>query len=77
MLTVLIRYKKSRTETLQEVAGVEYFPPDGDDVVAPGLLLRFENGQDVQLAMSEKDDENWRDVFVMNSQGQTVARYTL
>ena len=78
MLTVLTRYKVSRREVLFPVRSVEYAPVGGTD--EPGLLLLMEdaNGEGTQhLGMTDASDPNWRDVFVMNAAGQTVARYIL
>ena len=77
MLTVLIRYKKSRREVLTPARSVE-FQPRGDSA-EPGLLINHgvEAEGGFHLAMTDEGDDDWRDVFVMNAQGQTVARYTL
>lgn len=75
MLTVLIRYVKTRREVLTPATSVEYQPTE-IDAVEPGLLiLNGDKGQ--HLVPTEKGDENWRYVFVMNENGSTVARYTL
>lgn len=75
MFSVLIRYKKSRREVIIPARSVEYVP-DGKDA---GLLINHaveaEGGR--HLGRTSQGDEDWRDVFVMNAQGQTVARYTL
>lgn len=84
MLTVLFRYQRSRVEVLKMADSVEYTPPHGksDDPanppknVEPGLLLTLgEKGEHVEL--TGVDDPDYRDVFVMNDNGATVARYTL
>ena len=83
MLTVLIRYRETRIETLQQVKGLEFYPkPDnesGDDGERPlpGMLLVYDDDTSNHLSPTPEGDEDWRDVFVMNAQGQTVARYTL
>lgn len=75
MLTVLIRYRKSGREVLIPAKSVEYVP-NGDE---QGLLINHgcEAEGGCQLGPTAKDDENWRDVFVMNDHGSTVARYSL
>lgn len=83
MFSVLIRYQVSRREVLISAKTVEFIRPPvkGDPVPTdmPGLLINHgvegENG--CHLAMTESDDPDWRDVFIMNDQGQTVARYIL
>ncbi len=78
MLTVLIRYKKTRREVVVPARSVEFTPMSfgGDE---PGLLINHgvEAEGGFHLPLTEGGDEDWRDVFVMNAQGQTVARYTL
>jgi hypothetical protein len=77
MFSVLIRYKKTRREVLIPARSVEFVPKGSDD--EPGLLINHavvaEGG--CHLGMTAEGDENYRDVFVMNPQGQTVARYSL
>lgn len=79
MFSVLIRYQKTRREVLIPARNVEFYPKDSDTSVAPGLLINHavEAEGGCHLAMSPDGDEDWRDVFVMNESGQTVARYTL
>jgi hypothetical protein len=85
MLTVLIRYKngdRSGREVIIPAKSVEFIPAGSPSVNAgidqPGLLVN--HGVDAEggfhLSLSD-NEEDWRDVFVMNAQGQTVARYTL
>ncbi len=92
MFTILIRYNMSKREVLISAKTVEFIRPTighagilnaKDDapcpVDMPGLLVNHgvegENG--FHLSMTEVDDPDWRDVFVMNAQGATVARYIL
>lgn len=77
MLTVLIRYKKSRRECLTPAKSVEFIPRGGED--EPGLLINHavEAEGGYHLGMTPEGDDDVRDVFVMNAQGATVARYTL
>jgi hypothetical protein len=78
MLTVLIRYKETRREVLMPAKRVE-FVPESSKEESPGLLIN--HGDEAEsgcfLAMTSEGDSDWRDVFVMNAQGQTVARYIL
>ena len=76
MLTVLIRYKESRREILIPAKSVEFIPSGTEDA---GLLINHgvEADGGIHLGLTASDDNNWRDVFVMNANGQTVARYTL
>ena len=83
MFSVLIRYKETRREVLIPARSVEFIP-SGTPVVnkgidQPGLLINHgvEGEKGIFLGMTPEGDDNWRDVFVMNGQGQTVARYTL
>lgn len=85
MLTILIRYRKTRVEVLKRAESVEYTPPAAVDSEHPentvknehpGLLLTREDDGE-HLPLTPMDDDNYRDVFVMNEQGATVARYTL
>lgn len=79
MLTVLAKYHKTKREVLLQANAVEYVPK-GDDRCGAGLLLRGVNGADganTHLGMTMKGDEDFRDVFVMNADGQTVARYII
>lgn len=81
MFTVLIRYQMTRREVLITAKTVEFLPEGKDDESpeAPGLSINhgIDGEKTTFLSLTPKDDENWRDVFVMNEQGQTVARYTL
>ena len=85
MFSVLIRYKVSRREVLISAETVEFIPPESPDNKVevlrdmPGLLVNcgVEGEKGCHLAMTPDDDPDFRDVFVMNAQGQTVARYML
>ncbi len=83
MFSVLIRYNVSRREVLISAETVEFIrPPEKDDpcpVDIPGLLINhgIEGKKGFHLAMTEADDPDWRDVFIMNDSGATVARYIL
>ena len=78
MLTVLVRYKKTRIEVLMPATTVEFFPESDGNHDAGLLVINDSSGQQSRhLPLSEKSDENWRDVFVMNASGSTVARYVL
>ena len=83
MFTVLIKYVKSRREVLIPARSVE-FSPAGES--GEGLLINHgveaEGGSHLGFTKGENEDrcdenEDWRDVFVMNANGKTVARYTL
>lgn len=76
MLTVLIRYKESRREVITPARSVEFVPSGSED---SGLLINHgvEAEGGCHLSMTASDDKDWRDVFVMNDAGQTVARYIL
>ena len=76
MLTVLIRDQKTRREVLLQARSVGFVPEGKDDA---GLLINHgvEAEGGCHLAPTQEGDEDWRDVFVMNAAGQTVARYTL
>ena len=82
MFSLLIKYQKTHREILISAKSVEFIPPnpkaENPDEFA-GLLVN--HGVEAEggcfLSVSEKDDPNWRDVFVMNDNGRTVARYTL
>lgn len=75
MLTLLVRYKKSRREVISSATSVEFIP-EGSEDIDKGLLI-VNNEESVHLSFTHADDENYRDVFVMNDKGQTVARYLL
>ncbi len=83
MFSVLIRYKETRREVLISAKTVEFIPPgtvvENKGIDQPGLLIN--HGVDAErgchLSMTPEGDPNWRDIFVMNDQGQTVARYIL
>ena len=76
MFSVLIRYQKTRREVLLQARSVEFVPLGESDT---GLLINHgvEAEGGCHLAPTQEGDEDWRDVFVMNNAGQTVARYTL
>lgn len=74
MLTVLIRDKKTRREFLIECEVVEFEDTGKGD--HPGLLLVLPGAESRHYPLSETEAE-YRDVFVMNAAGQTVARYIL
>lgn len=76
MLTVLIRYNKTRRECLFTAKSVEYQPDNGSHADS-GLLINYDDVHSTHLGFTEPGDEDWRDVFVMNKAGQTVARYML
>lgn len=78
MMTVLIRYLKTKVEVLYEAVRVEYSAEKNSKIDSPGLIIERPDG--VCSHFSNGDDgneENFRDVFVMNREGQTVARYSL
>ncbi len=69
MLTVLIRHKKSGREILYPADEVEF---------EKGYGLRFHSpGQSGAHFPESNTEDDYRDVFVMNAAGQTVARYRL
>jgi len=79
MLTVLIKHKngdQAGREVLVPAKSVEFIPNGSP---AGGELL-VNHGVDAEggfCLTSSKNGDDWRDVFVMNAQGQTVARYTI
>lgn len=74
MLSVMIRHKRSKREYLEECDAIEWeVEADAPD---RGLLIVRKDGTSSHLPPSDSD-EHIRDVFVMNSAGQTVARYVL
>lgn len=76
MLTVLIRYTTTGREVLVPARSVEYIPKccgDKDE----GLLINHGDSEGMHLGKTPEGDNNWRDVFVMNASGATVARYKL
>ena len=79
MLTVLVRYTKSGREVLIPAKTVEFVPKGSNLGDAEGLIINHNTPEEggCQLGFSSKDDQDWRDVFVMNGKGATVARYTL
>ena len=69
MLTVLIRDKKTGREIIYPADEVEFQKGDG---------LRFHRPNQTGAHCPEsKAEDGFRDVFVMNAEGQTVARYIL
>ena len=84
MFSVLIRYQKTRREVLLSAKSVEFVPPrteleNEDAAQFAGLLINHgvEEEEGCHISLTPKGNSNWRDVFVMNDQGQTVARYTV
>ena len=76
MLTVLVKYTKSGREVLIPAKTVEFVPKGS---VGEGLIIHhhvLEEGS-CHLGFTPEGDQDWRDVFVMNDKGATVARYTL
>lgn len=78
MFTVLIRYKKTGREVLRTAETVEFISEEGDR--QRGLLIN--SGIDAKSGFhlpmtTEADKDDYRDVFIMNNDGQTVARYVL
>lgn len=70
MLTVAVKFRATRREYLTQGDSVEQDP-------ATGLLVtRREDGTSEHLGVST-DESDGRDVFVMNGEGSTVARYRL
>lgn len=80
MLTVLIRYKKGeRTdrEVIMSAKSVEFVPKDSK-YDTPGLLINHVTEAEGESYLSPSDNEDdWRDIFVMNADGQTVGHYIL
>ncbi len=81
MFSVLIRYQKTRREVLLSGKSVEFLPP-GMAVAKESISgLLINSGVEGEcphfLELTPEGDPNWGDVFVMNNQGQTVARYVL
>ena len=74
MMTVMIRHKVTRREFLIACEAVEFEDSGKGD--HPGLLLIVPGADSRHYALSEMEAD-YRDVFVMNAAGQTVARYTL
>lgn len=79
MLTMKIKYQESNIEVVELVEKVEYIPPHSrkEDHPAPGLLVEYGNGRASHLCLTPLGDTDYRDVFIMNDKGSTVARYTL
>lgn len=85
MLTILIKYQKSKREVLFGAESVEYVPPPADETERPrgdhgdgeGLLVQLGGGKAQHLGLTAIGDMDYRDVYVMNDKGSTVARYTL
>ena len=79
MFTVLLRYVDSRREVLIPARSVEFSPKSSDGGEGEGLLINHgveaEGGS--HLGFTEGENKDWRDVFVMNANGKTVARYML
>lgn len=77
MLTVLVKYQKSGREVLIPAKTVEFCPKGSS--TAEGLLINYDDREDGgrHLGFTPDGDNDWRDVFVMNDKGATVARYTL
>jgi len=86
MFTVLIRYQKTHREVLYPARSVEFVPIKRrtkglkGEIIEPedaGLLINHTvDGESCHLGFSDNDDDA-RDVFVMNEHGSTVARYLL
>ncbi len=80
MFTVLIKHvgsnQKGRT-VLLSAKTVEFVPEGGLDK-NPGLFINHGvDGEDGCHLSPSEVEADYRDVFVMNDQGATVARYTL
>ncbi len=92
MLTVLVRYQISKRECLFTCERVEFAPLRNNDERSvqsaaslaerdrynredAGLLIIGK--EEMRLPMTPLGDMDYRDVFVMNEHGKTVARYTL
>lgn len=76
MFTILVKEKKSgREELLCDVAHVT-LDPKGDDSTMPGLHIRYSDNAGLHYPISQ-DVGGFRDIFVMNEAGATVARYAL
>lgn len=78
MLSVLIKHKAIGRDVLYEAECVEMQEalPGADNDLEPGLLIVRSDDLSAHLGMSQTSESS-RDVFVMNSAGQTIARYTL
>ncbi len=72
MLTVLIRYKSDGREVLIEAKNVEYLRA-GDGA---GLCINLQDDSGTHFGLSDSEADQ-REVFVMNSNGKTIARYDL
>ena len=80
MLTVLIKNRATGREVLYPATCVEFVPAK-IGVPVPGLLIVV-NAENRSCEISQhigasKTEGDLRDVFVMNENGSTVARYVL
>ena len=69
MFTVLIRNKCTKDEILYLSDEVKFSEENG-------LTFTIKDGRGCHFIPSDKE-QDYRDIFVMNSSGQTVARYLL
>ena len=69
MLTILIRHKNTKREVIYPADEVEFEEDDG-------LRFHTKDGCGMHLKCSDSE-QDYRDVFIMNDAGQTVARYLL
>ena len=76
MLTIMIRHSDTKREFITPCKTLEYVQKATLEEPA-GLLVQLENDDFVRYPVRDHDGEPYRDVFVMNDAGQTVARYVL
>ena len=75
MFTVLVRFHSDGREQLLSVKSINYHPKEG-------LHLDLGNSEIMHFATAEKQGATkeglyYADVYVMNKEGKTVARYVL
>ena len=76
MLTVMIRHSETKREVIFSANTVEYVQRATPEEPA-GLLVLGEGSEYSRYPVRDHDEGPYRDVFVMNEAGQTVARYVL
>jgi hypothetical protein len=69
----MIRNKKTRRETIYEASHVEC-QEAGEDAT---LLVFHPTGDGYSSIGASASEDDYRDVFVMNANGKTVARYLI
>lgn len=77
MLSVKIEHRRTGDHQIFEVTDFHRVGPGSDAPYGPGVHLLFASGNGAHYPVSSDPANPDHDVYVMNSNGKTVAHYEL